>query len=667
MVFVRIFRKFTSIALFLFLVLFMLTTSKSILGSTVSGEIFLQGNYVEIGIHSLGSLGTVNDAPSGFHPIGRTKLGAVADIGKDGWTTGSPAQTGDFIMPGGAEERWGVEWTMGAEESSKFERTFDNAGALYTEGHILGSNDIAKISLVESSDANFQRAIWIGQAAVGNDQKLKVTRTFHLGIDDLFFRISVELENTGTTTLNGVEYFHSLDPDNEKDTGGTYVTSNYVAYQPGSGGNADKALVVASGLTSPSVLIGLGTIDARARVTTEGITISDPDSILDSPTAPTKSTPREADEAIGLAFRLGLMQPGAKLSIEYAFIFSADDLDRLASVMNFQPTADSINISTVGNKPVNITLSGSDVEEEPLSFSLTSYPKYGRITGVLPNLIYQRENTSYYGDDTFQYKVNDGTDDSKFATVTITIEPDTELTSITITPDIDVIAHAPIKTGTRLQDSVTDSGKTLLWVWEIGHSVVNIAHPDKSTTISSPQNCPSFSMSPRARLYTIQVELAELNVVEPNKDNPSILCAWRLKAYDVNGNLLEGSGLDSPATLRVKLTDAQIDQFGGIPEFFNAFSSGDLRINKLWDDGTWKPIHSSTINLPEQTIEAAFNGFATYALLYKGPMESNQLQEIKTPDTGDTSIALWVLLVSVLGAACLVTGISYHRRMRPKF
>ncbi|MGB5439563.1 MAG: DUF4347 domain-containing protein, partial [Gammaproteobacteria bacterium] len=75
--------------------------------AAVGGEVFLQGDFLEVGIHAAGSFGTTGDAPAGFHPLVDgvdSRLGFVADPDRDGWTTGTPAQIGDYFLPGDPEE-----------------------------------------------------------------------------------------------------------------------------------------------------------------------------------------------------------------------------------------------------------------------------------------------------------------------------------------------------------------------------------------------------------------------------------------------------------------------------------------------------------------------------------------------------------------------------------
>jgi hypothetical protein len=65
----------------------------------VSGNLFLKGNYVEVGVQPNGSFGSNVGAPAGYHPhifattmctstASTSLLGYVADPAMDGWSTG---------------------------------------------------------------------------------------------------------------------------------------------------------------------------------------------------------------------------------------------------------------------------------------------------------------------------------------------------------------------------------------------------------------------------------------------------------------------------------------------------------------------------------------------------------------------------------------------------
>lgn len=294
------------------------------LADEVGGEVFLQGDYIEVGIDHDGYFGTDGNSPAGYHNIGRDELGFVADWGKDGWLIGSPAQSGDYFLPGSPAQGFSVEWGS--------DINFSNNG--------FGTYQIPTSSLVETSSGSRLSAVWSGNATSGSDQ-LKVTRTVTFSQDGMFFRIDVELENTGSTTLSSVEYTENVDPDQDRDLpGGGFETSNYISYQPGHSGNTDQALVVAKGTNYPVLTLGLGTIDSRAKVFYgSGLVHSDPDEILIADMPPNPGSPHVEDWGIAMAFDLGTLLVGDTFSFAYVYVLSEDDLDDAMAAM-LAPTVD---------------------------------------------------------------------------------------------------------------------------------------------------------------------------------------------------------------------------------------------------------------------------------------------------------------------------------------
>ncbi|HOI96063.1 MAG TPA: Ig-like domain-containing protein, partial [Syntrophobacter fumaroxidans] len=67
-----------------------------------------------------------------------------------------------------------------------------------------------------------------------------------------------------------------------------------------------------------------------------------------------------------------------------------------------------------------ITLTGTDADGDTLSFTVTSSPAHGTLSGTAPNLTYTPA-AGYHGPDAFEFKVNDGKADSAAATVSITV------------------------------------------------------------------------------------------------------------------------------------------------------------------------------------------------------------------------------------------------------
>jgi hypothetical protein len=88
--------------------------------------------------------------------------------------------------------------------------------------------------------------------------------------------------------------------------------------------------------------------------------------------------------------------------------------------VNDAPVADSQSVTTWQSAPVAITLSGSDVDGDVLTYSVYAFPAHGTLSGTAPDLVYTPTN-GYAGPDIFSFVVNDGELDSAPATVGIRI------------------------------------------------------------------------------------------------------------------------------------------------------------------------------------------------------------------------------------------------------
>ena len=86
------------------------------------------------------------------------------------------------------------------------------------------------------------------------------------------------------------------------------------------------------------------------------------------------------------------------------------------------PVAESRSVTTDEDTEIAFTLSGSDVDNDPLTYQVVQGPGHGGLTGAPPGLTYT-PHAHFNGTDTFTFKANDGFDDSEPATVTITIVP----------------------------------------------------------------------------------------------------------------------------------------------------------------------------------------------------------------------------------------------------
>ena len=89
---------------------------------------------------------------------------------------------------------------------------------------------------------------------------------------------------------------------------------------------------------------------------------------------------------------------------------------------NHVPIANAKYITTNEDTSKSITLSGTDMDGDTLTYKITQNPEHGAISGIAPNVTYT-PTANYHGPDNFTFNVNDGTVDSDIATVRIMVKP----------------------------------------------------------------------------------------------------------------------------------------------------------------------------------------------------------------------------------------------------
>ncbi len=92
---------------------------------------------------------------------------------------------------------------------------------------------------------------------------------------------------------------------------------------------------------------------------------------------------------------------------------------------NDAPVARDQSVSTGAGTPVAITLTATDDDGDPLTYSITQPPSDGRLGGSPPNVTYTPDN-GFSGNDRFRFRANDGTTDSNTATVSIAVNETNE-------------------------------------------------------------------------------------------------------------------------------------------------------------------------------------------------------------------------------------------------
>jgi hypothetical protein len=87
---------------------------------------------------------------------------------------------------------------------------------------------------------------------------------------------------------------------------------------------------------------------------------------------------------------------------------------------NSAPWAHAQRATTDEGTPRAIVLTGSDIDGNPLTYTITTQPAHGTLSGMAPNVTYTPA-ADYNGADSFTFKVNDGTVDSLPGTVSIAV------------------------------------------------------------------------------------------------------------------------------------------------------------------------------------------------------------------------------------------------------
>lgn len=89
--------------------------------------------------------------------------------------------------------------------------------------------------------------------------------------------------------------------------------------------------------------------------------------------------------------------------------------------LNVAPVANDQPIQVVKNTSKAIVLTGSDVNGDPLTYSIVQKPSHGKLSGTAPNVTYKPDR-NYVGTDSFTFRIYDGKVYSNVATVTITVK-----------------------------------------------------------------------------------------------------------------------------------------------------------------------------------------------------------------------------------------------------
>lgn len=149
----------------------------------------------------------------------------------------------------------------------------------------------------------------------------------------------------------------------------------------------------------------------------------------------------------------------------YLFVTIADGVH--FERISFDPVAHGQTLFMNGASPLNLALTGYSPKQLPLSYTIVTQPAHGTLQGTAPNLTYT-VNPGYSGEDSFTFKVSDGTLESPAATVLITIDREKPAIGSFTLPDVSsslMVAIAELTAGDNtgvsgycLSETATSSG-----------------------------------------------------------------------------------------------------------------------------------------------------------------------------------------------------------------
>jgi len=328
--------------------------------ATQGSEVFLGGNYIELGISAVGSFGTSGSKPAGFFGTGRdSRVGMSNDA--DGFGTGTDLRI-DYFLPGSPEERWAIGYN-----GSQYGGYSNLSGK---SGVALTGNSVTNNSSGDTLSATFT-------ATAGSTLDVQQVHTFKA--NDKFFKTTVTLTNTTGSTLTDVRFMRSFDPDNTVYMGGSYSTVNKVENTHAAGDG--KAVVSAtsqsdsySSTAGSTAKILFFSSDPRAYVANFGFSNSNPYAAPEQ----AKGYTSTSDSGIAIIFKGGTLAAGESVTFEYYTSLDTADVSTTIAAIEaasnpaptftaFDAPVDSIDEDT----QVEITLDdlkaqGNEADQEPI-------------------------------------------------------------------------------------------------------------------------------------------------------------------------------------------------------------------------------------------------------------------------------------------------------------
>lgn len=258
----------------------------------VGGDVFLQGDFIELGINSNGELGASGLVPDGFSSLFDGRLATAVD--PDGAASGASVQ-GDFTLPG-----------------TPFEGFSIGVGGSYAQV-INGWGEYGYTSTGTADTSSEGR---LSATSSGTAFDLAVTQEIAFNWSDSFYVTTVTLTNTTSTDMLDVVFMRTMDPDQSYNQG-SYYTYNDTLSNPD--GSSSLALVSAVGESSGSGTVAYASFDGGAQA-------SSPSSWETNPyvawSSPADMGGASVDSTIAITYGLPVLHAGESVTREFYTTFN---------------------------------------------------------------------------------------------------------------------------------------------------------------------------------------------------------------------------------------------------------------------------------------------------------------------------------------------------------
>jgi hypothetical protein len=259
------------------------------------------------------------------------------------------------------------------------------------------------------------------------------------------------------------------------------------------------------------------------------------------------------------------------------------------NAVNDVPVAgNAIQSTSVEDSPVSITLIGTDADNDPLNFLVITNPAHGELFGTAPNLNYSPD-PDFNGQDSFTFKINDGTIDSEIETVNLTITSINDIPVANAGSDQSVSPSISVTLDGSQSLDVDDDSITYHWVQTSGTPVTlsddTVANPQLSTP--STEDTLSFMLTVSDGTATSNPDVVNIYIGSPVPDPIPPPPPTSLSTTSLDGS--------------VKISWQPPTDNGGetITDYIIEF--------KKESDTTWQIHDDSTTSTPTTTISGLIN------------------------------------------------------------